>query len=301
MSKNVLKRMGYNVTQTENELKFFYRNHYFNLYMNMFGLKGAELTPQRIKFFKTKLWSKGTCSASLSKVLNELVFASYGIIGYDIDDFPKAVNLLDINNSGQLKEGELIVDEDVVIWFAMDNEKPISSMVDVIINKIVEVELTINVNLYAHNMPFIITGDSIDKDKLTNLIKKIIAHEPWLFTDVSDVDKISNLVNNTPYIIDKLTQYLQYLDGQILTLFGIDNNPVEKKEREITDEVNANNDKITYSGNCIIKNVEIFFEKVKDVLGKEVEVISNMKEVKSVHEAQTEEDDPGEDTSREEE
>lgn len=294
MSKNVLKSMGYNVTKTKNDLKFFYRNHYFNLFMNMFDLKGADLTPQRIKFFKKKLWSTGTAAVSLLRVTDNLVFSSYGVNGYDIDDFPKYVTLVDIHNSGQLKKGQLLVDKDVVVWFAMDNEKPVYSMVDVIIDKIVEVELTINVNLYAHNMPFIITGDSIDKDKLTNLIKKIITHEPWLFTDVSDVNKISNLVNNTPYIIDKLTQYLQYLDGQILTLFGIDNNPVEKKEREITDEVNANNDKITYSGNCIIRNVEIFFEKVKEALHKEVEVISNMKEVKSVHEEPTEEDNPKE-------
>lgn len=294
MSKNVLKTMGYNVTKTKNDLKFFYRNHYFNLFMNMFDLKGADLTPQRIKFFKKKLWSTGTSAVSLLRVTDDLVFSAYGVNGYDIDDFPKYVTLVDIHNSGQLKKGQLLVDKDVVVWFAMDNEKPVYSMVDVIIDKIVEVELTINVNLYAHNMPFIITGDSIDKDKLTNLIKKIITHEPWLFTDVSDVNKINNLVNNTPYIIDKLTQYLQYLDGQILTLFGIDNNPVEKKEREITDEVNANNDKITYSGNCIIRNVEIFFEKVKEVLHKEVEVISNMKEVKSVHEEQTEEDNPKE-------
>lgn len=290
MSQSKIIKKKYNVNLVREKIRYFYYNHYYNLFMNLFDLKHKDLTPQRKQYFKNKLWCDGAVAGSKEKITDKLVFSPFSVWGYDIDNFPKKITLIDVQQTGLLKTGELYVDEEAVICYVQSNKKSIYSMIEPWINEIVEIQLTINVNLFVHNMPLLIGGDSIDKNRLENLVTNIYNHEPYFFADITDIEKLKNLINNVPYIIDKLNQYIDVLDSRILTFLGIDNNQVMKAEREVVDEVNANNSKINYSGNCIIKHVEEFFERVKEVLNEDVKVISNIQEVKSVHESKAKED-----------
>jgi hypothetical protein len=60
-------------------------------------------------------------------------------------------------------------------------------------------------------------------------------------------DKIDVVKTDAPFLVNDLIQARQAEDGERLTALGVNNVQFEKKERMVTDEVNANAEKINVS------------------------------------------------------
>ena len=90
----------------------------------------------------------------------------------------------------------------------------VSEIVDMYIDQIVDVDMTIRTNLKLHKLPWLIGVTPENKDKMQALITAIENDETALFADVeSPLDSVSN---GAPYIIDKLYAYKQAIENELL-------------------------------------------------------------------------------------
>lgn len=139
---------------------------------------------------------------------------------------------------------ELDVDDCVVI----DNNKgriPTRDFVMFYANKLTEAERTMDVNVKANKTPFIIACD--DKDVLTfkTIFAKVDGNTPAIYADKGlNLNAITVLQTGVKFLCNELTDYKHSVESDVLTFLGVNNVGVDKRERLITDEAEANDDLI---------------------------------------------------------
>lgn len=110
-------------------------------------------------------------------------------------------------------------------------------------NKLAEVERTIEVNIRGQKTPKIITCEQSNLLSLTNALKQydgnvpVIAATKNLLADGRDTPVLYDLT--VPYKAGELQLYKKQLFSDVLSYFGIENLQSEKKERQITDEIQS--------------------------------------------------------------
>ena len=299
--------------------KRFYENKYFGLFLNAY--KFDNLTRSQRRYLLKKLWQNGTCCAfvlegtkqdpSLKALLTNkskdtialgndnpnglLIFTPYATMQYNIEDEPSVVNIVNIRGAQFLPTSPQKVNKDVVICWAHSSHAPIRSLVMFYIEKIVDVENTINMNLFVHKLPRLVVCSPEDRARVEDLMEEIERGEKKLFLDAQDVQSIKNVLesgSNTSYIIDKLYQYKQNLENELLTFLGINNLALEKKERLITDEANSNNQLINDCSECFLDTLKEFCENVSTILGYPISVEATSSP--ATNEYEEEEEDPNE-------
>lgn len=132
-------------------------------------------------------------------------------------------------------------------------ERPTDNSIVLFATRLTEAERTIDTNIKAQKTPVLIRCD--DKDRLTmkNLYKNYEGNEPFILGAKSlDVDSLKVLKTDAPFVADKLQIYKQQIWNEALTFFGINNVHTEKRERLITDEVNANNEIISINAQAML-------------------------------------------------
>lgn len=280
----------------------FYENKYFGLFLNAY--KFDNLTKNQQRYLLKKLWQNGTiCAfvlegtkseASLKDLLSNktkstlemgeenpnglLVLVPYAINQYNIEDEPSVVNYVNVRGAGFIPTGLMKVNKDCVIGWAHTSHSPVRSLVMYYIDRIVDVEKTINMNLFVHKLPRLVVCSPEDRSRVEDLMEAIERGETKIFLDVADWTAIKNVLesgSNTSYIIDKLYQYKQNLENELLSFLGINNIAIEKKERLITDEANSNNQLINDSSDCFLDCLKDFCEEVTNILNYPLSVKAN--------------------------
>lgn len=302
----------------------FYENKYFGLFVNRYRF--PNLTKNQNRFLFKSYWQRGTIAFSIVEgtkklpTMNQLLSNSspntinpqdesdsgillltpYATAKYNIEDEPSIVNLINKRGATFIPREPQKVNIDCVIGWAHSSHAPIRALVMYYIDRIVDVENTINMNLFVHKLPRLVVCSPEDKSRVEDLMEKIEAGEKKLFLDANDVEAIKNVLesgSNTSYIIDKLYQYKQNLENELSTFLGFNNIPVEKAERLITAEADSNNDLIMESGDCFITCLEDTAKEVKEVLGFDMgkleveEYSSEDKEETSPEEEESEDED----------
>lgn len=110
------------------------------------------------------------------------------------------------------------------------------------VNKMAEAERTADVNVKACKTPFIFACD--DKDVLTfkRIFEMVDGNIPAIFADKGlDLNAITAFQTGVKFLGNDLQDYINSNEGKLLTFLGENNNPVDKKERLITSEADANN------------------------------------------------------------
>lgn len=260
----------------------FYLNKYYSLFMNRFKFKGVDY--QQADFILRKMWGTGTiCAFKMKETIgsNEhpqglLVFVPYEPNGWNIYDYPTSVHYMNTKGVKFIPYTEQVVDKDCVIGWCQRNKKSVKELVTYYIMKIVNIELVIDLNLNAHKMPYVIGAAPEDTKVLEEVMRLLQNNEPQLFVNVQDVDKLKALVSGAPYILDKLYDLKQAIENELREYLGLDNlGGSQKKEHLITAEVESNNQVIQASGNNFIDCMKEFFERIRDVLGVDVDVEIN--------------------------
>lgn len=294
--------------------KRFYENKFFGLFLNAYKFTGLSRLQER--YLLKQLWAKGTIACfivegtkpepSLKNLLSNnssstiqiasdeenglLVFCPYASSNWNIYDEPAVVSLINVRGATFIPTKPMKPHIDCVLGWAHSSHAPIRALVMYFIDKIVEVEEAINMNLFAHKLPRLVVCSPEDKARVEDLIEAIDRGEKKLFLDANDYQAIKNVLDGGAggYIIDKLYQYKQNLENELLSFLGINNIPVEKKERLITDEANANNQMIGDSSECFLDSLKDFCEEITNVLGYPISVEANSKPMEYI------EDDPKE-------
>ena len=130
-------------------------------------------------------------------------------------------------------------------------------------------------------------------------VKQLYAGKPWtvLTEDMIASIKTSPIANTaTPQAIATLIELHQYIVADFYNSIGIKTNPVNKKERLITDEINSVDNYLAVSLEQMLKSRQDAVERINKKYGTNISVdISD--ELKSVVE-RSEEDDNISDTTR---
>ena len=149
--------------------------------------------------------------------------------------------------------------------------------------KLAQIDSTINTNLIQQKVPFIFATTKENEFTIKNLYSKMYSGEPAIFVDQSMLTNgelnIQSISCEAPYIIDKLQQHRFEIEKELLTFLGI-NTTIEKKERLLQDETNANNEQITLNVEIGLRERERACEEINERFGLELSVYAKDIDVK---------------------
>lgn len=283
------------VERYRRERLYEYREKYYNIWMNRYEVK--ELTWKEHLIIFRNLWRSGKigCFKYGNEEAKERIFLPWALSQLDPYLLPLSVTAIPLGDNRGIPTAPQIVDKDCAIGYAQKSRKPLAPFVDSKINQIVAVEMLLFVHEFLQKMPLLIKGDSITRETMREMIRKVAADVPYIFISGYEGDNIDALINGSPYILDKLYQYRIMREGELLTFFGIDNNATQKKERMSLDEINANNALINMSRYALDDCIFDFFDRAGKVLGMKFHVISTPENVSSIHEEIRENGEPKDD------
>ena len=202
-------------------------------------------------------------------------FTSYAASTYNMYDMPETITLVNLRGVSEniIPSTPQIVNKNAVIGWCQPNHKPINVIVNFYVDRITQVDMVINTNLQLQKMPFLIGVDEVDREKMEDIVDKMLNNEVVVFTDLTDLQKVQSIVTQTPYVIDKLTAYKAALENELLTYLGVDNvGGNEKKERMLVDEVNATNDIINDYGHAIEDEINKWLDRINKVFNKSISI-----------------------------
>lgn len=108
-------------------------------------------------------------------------------------------------------------------------------------NKLTEAERTMDVNIKSCKTPVVFACD--DKDVLTfkRIFQQVDGNVPAIFADRGlNLDSINAYQTGVKFMGKELQDYANAVENKLLTFLGVNNTPVDKKERLVTDEARSN-------------------------------------------------------------
>lgn len=111
--------------------------------------------------------------------------------------------------------------------------------------KLSETDRTADVNVKACKTPYIFACDDKDVLSFKQIFRKIDGNEPAVFADKGlNLESLQVLQTGVKFLGNDLQTYRHSIENELLTFLGVNNVNVEKKERLITDEAEANDELI---------------------------------------------------------
>ena len=278
---------------TSYDTRRFLENKYFGLFLNAYKFPSLSVENQR--YLLKKLWSNGCVAffiidgtkkeATLKQALTNSstntismtnpedngipCIVPFAVNQWNIQDEPSVISFINVRGAKFIPTELQVVNKDACIIWAHKSHAPIRMLAMYYIEQMVEVQKTIDMNLFVHKMPRLVVCSPEDEARVKEFMEKIERGEKQLFLTADDAQAIKNVLDsgaNGSYIIDKLKAYMQILDNELLTFLGINNVPVEKKERLITDEAQSNDQLIQECGNCFLDSLKESCENIEKVL-----------------------------------
>ena len=121
---------------------------------------------------------------------------------------------------------------------------PTSTAMELFSWRLYNAQRTCDVNISSQRYPIIIVGDEKQRLMLENLYLQYDGNQPFLFGDKNQIngDTIKAIKTDSPYVVDKISDYKKEIWNEVLTYLGINNISVKKKERLTENESNENNE-----------------------------------------------------------
>ena len=141
------------------------------------------------------------------------------------------------------------------------------------VNKITEAERTMDVNIKACKTPVVFTCDDKDVLSFKRLWQATDGNVPAHFVDKTlNLESIQALQTGVKFMGNELMDYKRSVESDLLTYLGINNTPVDKKERLITDEAEANNQLIDSFSMLQLQAREKACEEINAMFGTNISV-----------------------------
>ena len=153
--------------------------------------------------------------------------------------------------------------------------RPTQPYVDVMIKQMINVELTMRLNINAQKNPiWIKCNDSNVLDK-KNEFYEFYECQPVFFKDSMSPNDFEFINPGIKYIGNELVDTYNSYRYRLLAYLGLDNPGVDKKERLLVSEEGSNNDEILMMRNARMEQREIASEKINDMFGLSTKVEYN--------------------------
>lgn len=261
------------------ELSTLYYEKYFSLWMN--SLEWEGVTDEQKRFIMKEFWNRGNvaCFKLEGSEGSELypngapVFAPYAPFQWNIYYTPITVNLINLKAVPFIPKGTQEVNKDVVLGWCHRSHKPMVTLIKPLIDRLIDTEMVIRMNLKAQKMPWLIAVTPETEQKMRELANALESDDPALFVQLGDADKAQSLLSGAPFILDKLYNYKHTIESEIREMLGMGNLGVgEKKEHLITTEIETNDEVTQASRDCYLDEIKEFTERISQYLGMAISV-----------------------------
>lgn len=149
---------------------------------------------------------------------------------------------------------------------------PTLHYINLMCDKIVEVEISIYINNYLIRAPYIFKASDKNMLSLKNVMQKIIDGEIAIYTEKNlNIDESMVIDTNADFLINDLNDYKTTLINEVLTRIGINNINIDKKERLTTSEANGNNDFIMNSLYIMLDERKRACKKANELFGTNID------------------------------
>ena len=162
---------------------------------------------------------------------------------------------------------------DCVLIRNNDDMIPTESTVLLYAYKLTDISRTIDINISAMKTPVLILCSDKQKLTLKNIYKQWNGFEPVIFGDKEvDLSGVKVLKTDAPIVFDKLQIAKHQIWNEIMTFLGVDNANMDKRERLVDDEVQANNEQIEMMAQIMLKSRERACEEINTLFGTNISV-----------------------------
>lgn len=140
-------------------------------------------------------------------------------------------------------------------------------------NKLCEIEKTILLNIKQQKTPYIVACSEKDLITLKSLYQKVDDNQAVIYADKQlDLKTLGVHLTASPFVADKLLLHKHEVENELLTMIGINNANTDKKERLITDEVNANNQFIDMNVSFMLEVRKMACKQINEMFGLNIDV-----------------------------
>ena len=272
------------------------------------NVNSEEIDSDTLNFILRKLYSDGEVALSLAvgaksamdylpneEKTNFLVATEFSPVGFGYLDLPLKVQLINPHGVKFINKNLLTPNKDVVIMHACKNRIIPQTFVFSKIEQMVKILMTIDTNLNALKVPFLIRGRANKQTNASLLVNALLNDEIMLFLDANDSTTYNVLNTNAKNEINNLYSHFQQIKNEVYSFLGIDNaGGFLKAEHLNTDEVNSNNSSIDIFANNIKSGFKESEKKIKATFGLDVNFKFISEKVLSIHEDKKEENEEGE-------
>ncbi|AZU99785.1 upper collar connector [Bacillus phage DK3] len=209
--------------------------------------------------------TQGTAGQKLNRYLQPTIFQTVSAdpddekISYDIFNYGDDPELIKENRHG------------LVIW---NNDLHIPTMDSVIMfaKKLANASEIIDVNLNAQKTPVLVTAEDSNKFSLMQIYNQYEGNAPVIVANKHfDPKTITVHKTDAPYVVDKINDQKNAYLSEFYTMLGIQNVPIDKKERLTSAEATSGNERDRASENIMLKNRKDFVERAKILYPGELE------------------------------
>lgn len=146
--------------------------------------------------------------------------------------------------------------ENCVLIYNNDYAYPTARTIMMYAARLTEMQRTIDINIHAQKTPVLIKASDKTRLSAKQIYAKWSGFEPLIITDKNMADGVEMEVLSiaAPVVFDKLAIEKNKLWNECMTFLGINNANMDKRERLVDDEVQANNEQIGYSAEVMLKS-----------------------------------------------
>lgn len=161
-----------------------------------------------------------------------------------------------------------------VLIFNNYKRKPTFQVIKNYAMRLYELDRTIDVNCNAQKTPVLIVCDENERLSFENLYTQYEGNRPVIFGKKGlSVENFEVLKTDAPYVSDKLYNLKVNIFNEALTLLGISNVSIEKRERLVSDEINKAMGGTFANRMAYMSMREKAVEKINKMFGTNIEVV----------------------------
>ena len=178
---------------------------------------------------------------------------SFNVFGYNFNKVINAENCVPIYNN-KLRQPT----EPILMFY---------------IHKIFECERTLDMNIKTQRIPLFVSCSPNTVLSYKTAVRKIQNFEDLIIADKNlNLDNIKTVDLKTEFNLDKIMEYKHNVENELLTYLGVNNLPVEKKERLLTGEVESNNQQLNENTEIMLDERRKCAEKINAKYGLNITV-----------------------------
>lgn len=248
-----------------------YTDYYYRLMLLARSVFEWENLPPHIneKWIERYLFHEGECVFFKDEKLGYMVAGCTDAGSVNAYDEPTKVHPVATNYSGPTLENGV----DCVVIKNNDIRLPTKFSVELFAYRLADISRTIDINIAAQKTPAYIQCSDRQMRSMKTLFKKWNGFEPLIIVDKNmDTEPINVIDTKAPVVFDKLQIQKHSIWNEAMTFLGVNNANMDKRERLVDDEVQANNEQVELAAQVMLKARQRACEEINKMFNLNISV-----------------------------